>query len=111
MAILRATAVGFLDGTGALTLKLGPESAREIWHPSDVHVSANQGATNEATCTISFGDNQTRRFVDATNSGSFGDSTSKMPKTVKKGDFIWAQWAGGDAGVQATLTVNGEKDV
>jgi hypothetical protein len=111
MATLNQSVSGFLDGTGSLTLKFGPQSAREVWHPDTVRVSANQGATNEATCTIFEGDVQTKRFVDATSSGSFGDSTGKMSKTIKVGTLIWATWTGGDAGVQATLTVTGTKDV
>lgn len=111
MATLNESISGFLDGTGGLTLKIGPLTDREIWHPDTVHVSANQNATNEATCTIFEGDINTKRFIDATNSGSFGDSTAKMSKTIRKGVFIWATWAGGDAGQQATLTVTGSKDV
>jgi hypothetical protein len=111
MAELNESVSGFLNGAGNLTLKIGPLSAREVWHPDTVHVSANQGATKEATCTIFQGDANNKRFVDATNSGSFGDSTGKMAKTIKVGTLIWAQWSGGDAGQQATLTVTGTKDV
>jgi hypothetical protein len=27
------------------------------------------------------------------------------------GNYVWAVWAGGDAGAQATLTVTGSKDL
>lgn len=111
MATLNESVSIFLDGSGNGLASIGPLSAREVWHPDTVHVSANQGATNEATCTITEGDFNNRRFIDATNSGSFGDSTGKMSKTIRMGTKIWAQWSGGDAGKQATLTVTGTKDV
>lgn len=109
---LRETAVIKLDGTGAGTAKVGPLTARETWYPKVASVSANQNATNEATCVVSVGDSNTKNFRDSCIDGSAGDSTGNVSgDVVKKGDYVWAVWSGGDANVQAILTVIGEKEV
>lgn len=110
---LMEQAVIRLNGLGAGVAKIGPLTAREVWHPSNVSVSANNPPTNEAQCVIYVGDSATQaNFRDATQSGSTGDSTDKVSAdTVPKGKYVWAVWSGGDAGVQATLAVTGTKDV
>lgn len=112
MAELVDHAYVVLNGSGAGTVKLGPIGAREVWHPENVAVSANQSPTNEAQCLIYVGDANTKAFRDGTFTGSSGDSTDKCnADKIKVGQFIWATWTGGDPGVQATLTVTGTKDV
>lgn len=106
------TASVILNGSGAGTAKIGPLSQREILYPDTASVSANANATNEARCTISVGDVNTKRFVDGCTDGSAGDSTQNVSgKKIKCGEFVWADWTGGDVGVTATLTVSGTKDV
>jgi len=101
-----------LDGTGAGTAKVGPLSAREIWRPVNVSVSANANPTNDAQCSIYVGDANTRNFRDGCIDGSTGDSTDKCnADKIKCGQYVWAVWSGGDAGVRATLTVTGTKDL
>lgn len=101
-----------LNGSGNGTAKIGPLSAREIWHPANVHVSV---ATNvsEATCSVYAGVDATApNFRDATFSGSTGDSTDKVgADVVKCGQYIFAVWIGGDANQVATMTVTGIRDI
>jgi hypothetical protein len=109
-----ATATVVLDGSGNGTAKIGPLNAREVWSPANVHVSANIGSvTNEAACIVYLGPSATAPyFRDGTLSGSSGDVTDACnADVVNVGDFIWASWVGGDAGVTATLTVTGSKSV
>lgn len=109
---LRETASVKLNGSGAGTAKVGPLTAREVWHPDNASVNANQNPTLEAQCQILIGDSNTLRFRDSTFSGSSGDSTDKVnADTLHAGEFVWAIWSGGDANQQATLTVTGTKDV
>jgi hypothetical protein len=114
-ASVRLDETGFvtLDGSGNGTVKIGPLTAREVWHPANVHVSANQNATNEAQCLIYMGDIPARNnFRDGTFSGSAGDSTDALnADVIKCGSKVIAVWSGGDAGVVATLNVTGRKDV
>jgi len=101
-----------LDASGNGTAKVGPLTAREVWHPANVHVSVTT-ANNEAVCTIFAGDAaQQRCFRDATFTGSSGDSSDRVnADTIRTGAYVWAQWVGGDALATATLTVTGTRDV
>jgi hypothetical protein len=103
-----------LDINGNGTAKVGPESAREIWYPTNAHVHANIGeVTNEAQCIVYVGDTvNPNNFRDGTLSGSSGDTTDAInADQITQGNYIWAVWANGDPGVQAVLTVTGAKDV
>jgi len=108
---LNETAVINLNGSGNGSAKIGPLTARETWYPDTVAVSANNPPTLEAQCVISTGDINTKRFRDSCIDGSTGDSTGKATGRLVKGDYVWADWTGGDAGVQARMTVTGEKEV
>lgn len=101
-----------LDGAGAGTAKVGPISAREVWHPAAAAVKVST-IENEAQCLIYVGDSATQQnFVDGTYSGSSGDASDRMAATiVRVGWYVWATWTGGDPGATATLTVTGTKDV
>lgn len=102
-----------LDASGNGTAKVGPKSAREIWHPDNAHVSANQNAVNEAQCRIYTGDLPIQsNFRDGTVSGSSGDATDRVNATVVKcGQYVYAVWSAGDPNVIAILNVTGIKDV
>lgn len=110
---MRESATVILNGSGNGTAKIGPLSAREVWHPDNVHVSANAQPTNDAQCQIFTGsDTSAVNFRDATFTGSSGDSSDKVNSTVIHcGQYIWAVWTGGDANVTATLTVTGQKEL
>lgn len=119
---LNAIQAIILSAGGVGIAKVGPESAREIWYPEVVSVNANTNATNEALCQVFVGSGYllpgpqlltlTARQIDITNSGSQGDATASVKGcTVKKGEFVWAIWTGGDANVQARLVVTGWRDV
>lgn len=102
-----------LDSNGNGTAQLGPLSAREVWKPQNVHVSANANPSNEAQCSIYVGDTvNPANYRDGTWSGSSGDSTDKInADVIKIGNYIFAVWTGGDSGIQATLSVTGTKEI
>lgn len=111
---LYATATVTLNGSGAGTAKVGPLSAREVWNVANASVKTVQTTvTNEAQCNIYVGLSATQEnFRDNTQTGSTGDATGKVAGSpVKVGNYIFAVWSGGDAGVQAQLVVTGTKDV
>lgn len=112
---LNETAFVVLDGSGNGTARLGPLSAREVWHPAvaSVRTTLSVAVVNEAQCSIYVGQFATQEnYRDGTFSGSSGDATDKVAGSpVKKGDYIWAIWSGGDAGKTASLNVIGTKDV
>lgn len=115
---LNETAVVTLNGSGAGTARVGPLSARETWYPSNVSVKTTfpgvqTTPTNESTCNIFVGPAATAQyFRDNSVQASTGDATGACSADkLKPGQYVWAVWSGGDAGVQAQLTVTGYKDV
>jgi len=114
----RETSVIVLSGTGTGTAKLGPLTARETWYPSNVSVKTTFPGTQtvptlESECDIFMGARATAdNFRDKSYQGSSGDASGALSADkVQCGQYIWAVWTRGDAGVQATLTVTGQKDV
>lgn len=99
-----------LDGSGNGTVQVGPISPRETWSPSLVSVSASSN-TKEANCKIYVGKFITgASFVDATLSGSSGDSSASIGAfVIPVGWYVFAVWTGGDSGAVATLNVSGTK--
>lgn len=103
-----------LDGSGNGSVRLGPVGPRELWQPTTARVSASSN-TAEASCKVYAGPAaQQQYYVDGTLSGSTGDSTDAISGYVigrTQSAFVWAVWAGGDAGANATLIVAGTKSV
>lgn len=113
---LNQSASAILDGSGNATVKLGPIAAREWWQPQVVSVRTNQapGAiTNEAACRIFCGpDTSPQNYSCGTLSGSTGDSSDNVTgQEIYVGQYVWAQWTGGDPGAQAWLIVSGTKNL
>lgn len=102
-----------IDAFGNATAKVGPLTAREVWYPQNVHISANANPINEATCKLYVGvDISPGNFRDESLLGSSGDSTGACSADrVTVGSYIWARWIAGDAGARAVLTVTGFRDV
>lgn len=111
--LLNETITVTLNGSGNGTARTGPLSARSIWHPENVHVSANINPVNESQCRIYVGDLPIQgNYRDGTVSGSSGDSSDRVNASVVKcGQYVYAVWSGGDANVIATLNVTGTKDI
>ena len=109
---LNAVANVKLDGSGNGTAKIGPRALREVWNVALAAVHANPNPVNEAQCAIYAGsDTSSPNFADLSFTGSSGDSTPNFGAPIYAGAYVWAVWTGGDAGVTATLTVTGTKDI
>lgn len=115
---LRESVVIRLNGSGAGIAKVGPLTAREVWYPSNVSVKttfpgSQTAPTLESKCDIFMGpSNSPEFFRDNSIQASTGDASGACSAdTVRSGQYVWAVWSAGDAGVQATLTVTGLKDV
>jgi hypothetical protein len=109
---LRETGSVQLDGAGAGVTKVGPVSAREVWHPLIASVLVSSAAA-DASCTIYVGSAiYPGAARDSTFTGSSGDTTQAISAdTLRCGEWIFAVWAAGDPRAVATLTVTGTKDV
>lgn len=109
---LSFTASVRLNGSGAGTAQAAPTTTpTEVWNPTVISVQVSSN-TNEATCQIYVGPQpQQNWFVDATFSGSTGDSTDKAAgNLVRQGNSVWAVWTGGDPGATATVSISGTRD-
>jgi hypothetical protein len=109
---LSATVNIALNGSGNGTVQAGPVSPGEVWYPAVVSVSVATN-TNEAQCKIYSGAIVAPfTFIDGTVDGSTGDSTDRVTgKVLRPGQYIFAQWTGGDAGSTATLNISGTRQV
>lgn len=103
-----------LDGSGNGQVQLGPAGPHEHWTPTGASVKCSSN-TAEASCKIFVGAVVADyNYVDGTLSGSTGDSTNAVDgyEIARTRDpYIFAVWAGGDAGAQATLQIIGTKTV
>jgi len=97
---------------GAGTVRIGPRSAREVWHPDNVHISCSTTVL-ESVCSIYAGaDISAATFRDESVLGSTGEASGAVSAdTIPISRFIFAVWTGGDATAIATLTVTGTRDV
>lgn len=107
-----------LNGSGAGVARVGPLTAREKWYPSNVSIKTTfpgvqTAPTKESKCNIFVGPSASAQFFrDTSVQGSTGDASGACSADIiRTGEYVWAVWSGGDAGVQATLTVTGVKDV
>lgn len=103
-----------LDGSGNGTLRLSPDGPHVHWFPAVASVKCSSN-TNEASCRIYVGSVvNDQNFVDGTLSGSTGDSSNSVAgyEIARTRDpYIFAVWAGGDAGATATMQLVGTKAV
>jgi hypothetical protein len=99
---------GLLDANGAGQLSIGPDSGPANWRVTSVVVQTDRPYQAPIPRVQLYLDT-----VDPTNSiglgpdGSFGQFVGDQ--TLSRGQHIIAVWSGGQAGDQATVTVNGEK--
>lgn len=102
-----------LDGSGNGTLKMTPFGGGATWQPTLAAVKASSHVL-EAQCRIYVGPSPVDQyFVAGTLSGSTGDSTDQVGgySVDTHGSALWAVWTGGDAGAQATMSVNGTETI
>jgi hypothetical protein len=99
-----------LDGGGGGTVGIGPSLPGVSWQPATIAVSVSTNAS-EAQCNIYQGlAPGAGSLLAATSTGSTGDSTD-CSTTVWPGQFLIAEWTGGDPGATATMSVFGTKRV
>lgn len=107
-----------LDGSGNATIRQRPDGSHERWTLATVHnkvTGSGSPTAPEAVCRTYVGPSATDPyFVDATGSGSFGDSTDRVAGRIigRTADpWVWSVWTGGEPGATATMIVTGTKTV
>lgn len=93
---------------------MNPDGSHEYWLPVSASVKVAGPVTKEATCTLYIGPTIADLYiVDATFTGSSGNiSDGVAGYTIGRlsDPYIFAVWAGGDPGHQATLRLTGTKE-
>lgn len=110
---LNESASCVFSGAGSGRLKMVPHGGGETWLPTVVSVKASSNIS-EANCRIYIGSLPTdNNFIDATLSGSTGDSTDRVSgySVDTHGNSLWALWFGGDPGATGTMVVNGTETI
>jgi hypothetical protein len=96
-----------LDATGAATVVIGPDQGPANWHVTSLVFQTNRVNKAPVPRVQIYLDT-----VDPTNSlcvssnGSWGQAVGDQ--TLSRGSHLVAVWTGGQAGDNATITVNGE---
>lgn len=111
---LTRTASVTLNGSGAGTVQVGPNSPGETWAPSQVSVSCSATVTTgTCQCNIYAGPGASQStFVDGTFSGDTGDTSDAIGgREVHPGESVFAVWSGGVPGATATAVVAGTRTV
>jgi hypothetical protein len=97
-----------LDGTGGGTVSMGPTRVREHWQPGSAAVAVGTNVL-EASCKLFLGSTpQSSTLIAQTSKGSSG-ATCALSGDMPTGYRLFAVWAGGDVGAQATLHVTGSR--
>jgi hypothetical protein len=111
---LNESVTGFTDFFGGATLKIGPTAHGITWKPAVASVRAAT-ANLDGLCRIYVGHTATtENFVDATYTGSSGDSTNNLGSMgceIWLGNYAHAVWEGADPGTQVTLVVTGSQEL
>jgi hypothetical protein len=97
-----------LDATGALQLPIGPDSGPANWRVTTVIMQSNRrGQAPIPDAQLYLDTVAPGNSIGIGYDGSFGQFVGEQ--VLSRGQHIIAEWTGGQAGDQVTVTVNGEK--
>lgn len=100
-----------LDGSGNGRVRIGPTSPGVEWRPTVCGVRVSSMSVSP-TCQIFAGATPTPdNYVDGTYTGQQNSTDAIAGQVLRIGQYVWAVWAGGTPGAEATLTVTGTKDI
>ena len=109
---LTRTATITLDGSGNGTAQLGPSITNEQWLPQQVSVSCSAAVTSGTCQAVIYAGAPPGVFVDGTFSGDTGDTSSAIAGQILwPGQYVTVVWITGVPGAQATVTVQGSRQV
>lgn len=98
-----------LDGAGHGVARLSPRP-HSVWFVRSVNVYCATPLGDSSlipTATLYIGDAAPSNRLDATSNGA--NDTTDIAFTLQQGQQVTVEWAGGDPGATAIMTVYGEK--
>lgn len=99
-----------LAAGGVGTVTFGPGRPGEVWTVN--RVSCQVGTTVlESQFKLYRGSVGVASYISGTISGSTGDTDDGINEALNAGEYLSAQWTGGDVGATATVTYWGTIDV
>lgn len=107
---LKASGAVTLNASGAGTVRLGPSDQRGSanWHVTGVIVQTNRpGQSPVPKVQIYLDADEAGSSEGLSYDGSFRQGNADI--TMIRGQFLIAQWTGGQSGDRATMTISGEK--
>jgi hypothetical protein len=102
---LQTYAVVTLDASGNGTVQIGPVIPGVTWQVTQV-ACYTTSVQNNPQFNLYLGDALPSNTLGGTYSGN-NDANTGLAITLRPGQYFTGQWAGGDAGAEATFTVIG----
>jgi len=99
-----------LDGSGNASVIFGPGRPNELWTVNRVSCGVSTKVL-EAQFKLYRGNVGPGSFISGSVSGSTGDTDDGLNEVLNAGEYLTAQWTGGDVGATATVTYWGDIDV
>jgi hypothetical protein len=95
---------------GLATISVGPQGFGNVWYPASATILTTSGVNDNSTCSIYLGPAGIPVALQATIfPGGIGTASLAIP-SMTPGQYIIAQWTGGNGGDVATLNVIGTMD-
>lgn len=110
IATLRGAAGAPATTPGLAKISVGPQGLGNVWYPAQATVSTTSGVNDNSTCQIFLGPAGIPITLVATIfPGGVGTAALAVP-SMTPGQYLIAQWTGGNAGDVASLNVIGTMD-
>lgn len=107
---LKAVSAPVVTVGGLATISVGPQGLGNVWYPAQVTVQTSSGAADASTCSIYLGPAGVPvTLVGTIFPGGIGTLALAVPP-MQPGDYLIAQWTGGNPGDAAAVNVIGTMD-
>jgi hypothetical protein len=100
-----------VNGSGAATLKVGPQGLGVTWYPSSVIISTSTGAADSSTAACYIGAIAAQNLQGGQSYAGGGDTIGLSVVSMSPGDLLIVVWAGAVPGATAVMNVVGTQDV
>lgn len=100
-----------VSGSGAATVRIGPQALGTRWYPDKVDLTTSTGVNDSSTVTLYAGTVALANLIGGTSYLGGGDTIGISGMYLDPGDLLIAMWTGGNPGDNATMRVTGSQVV